>query len=228
MANERDTAEAFVRDVISACEPFAFRSISFFAVLDRASHDGTLDELRRLEGSSPELKVVWAAENRHVVDAYRRGYREALDAGCDWILEIDAGYSHHPSDIPAFFRKMAQGYDCVFATRFDRGGRISETSIRRQLVSRGGTFLTNLLLGTTLTDMTSGFQLFSRGALETILRKGIHSRAHFFQTEMKVHSRSMRVAEVPIHYRAASDSVNGRVVRDALRNLARLVRARFR
>lgn len=227
MANERDTAEHFLREVLAACEPFRFKSLTFFAVLDRVSRDGTLDLLRKLEGTLPQLRVVWAPENRCVVDAYLRGYREALDAGCDWVLEIDAGFSHQPSDIPRFFAKMSEGHDCVFGTRFGRGGRITESSLRREVVSRGGTLLTNLLLGTRLTDMTSGFELFSRAALEEVLRKGVNSRGHFFQTEIKVHCQSLRVAEVPIHYRAASDSVNNNVLRDAFANLWRLFRARF-
>jgi dolichol-phosphate mannosyltransferase len=227
MANERATAEAFVREVLSACAPYRFKSLTFFAVLDRASRDGTLELLRGLEAALPQLRVVWAPENRSVVDAYLRGYREALDAGCDWVLEIDAGFSHQPSDIPAFFEKMAEGHDCVFGSRFRPGGGFTESPLKRRVISRGGTLLANLLLGTRLSDMTSGFELFSRGALEEVLRKGINSRGHFFQTEIKAHCHGLRIAEVPIRYRAASDSVNNGVLKDAFLNLWRLTRARF-
>ena len=227
MANERDTAGRFVREVLAACEPFRFKSVTLFAVLDRVSRDGTLDLLRELEAAEPRLRVVWAPENRCVVDAYLRGYREALDSGCDWVLEIDAGFSHQPSDIPRFFEKMSEGHDCVFGTRFAHGGRISDSSLKREVISRGGTLLTNLLLGTRLTDMTSGFELFTRAALEEVLRRGVNSRGHFFQTEIKAHCHGLRVAEVPILYRAASDSVNRGVLKDAFVNLWRLFRARF-
>ena len=227
MANERDTAAGFVREVLAACAPYRFKSLTFFAVLDQVSRDGTLDLLRGLETTVPQLRVVWAPENRCVVDAYLRGYREALDAGCDWVLEIDAGFSHQPSDIPAFFEKMAEGYDCVFGSRFCPGGGFTESPLKRRVISRGGTLLANLLLGTRLSDMTSGFELFSREALEGVLRKGINSRGHFFQTEIKAHCQPLRVAEVPIHYRAASDSVNNSVLKDAFVNLWRLTRARF-
>jgi len=227
MANERATAERFVREVLASCEPFRFKSLTFFAVLDRVSRDGTLDLLRGLEASVPGLRVVWAPENRCVVDAYLRGYREALDAGCDWVLEIDAGYSHQPSDIPRFFEKMLEGHDCVFGSRFRPGGGFTESPLKRKVISRGGTMLANLLLGTRLSDMTSGFELFSRAALEEALRKGINSRGHFFQTEIKAHCHGLRLAEVPIRYRAASDSVNNNVLKDAFVNLWRLFRARF-
>lgn len=226
MANERETAVPFVLEVLRACEPWGFKSVTFFAVLDSVSKDGTLELLRELGQERPGVRVVWAPENRCVVDAYLRGYREALAEGCDWILEIDAGYSHQPADASLFFEKMLEGYDCVFGSRFCDGGRITESSLKRQVISRGGTLLTNLLLGTRLKDMTSGFELFSRGALQHALSRGIHSRGHFFQTEIKAHCHELRIAEVPIHYRAASASVNNNVLKDAFRNLWRLYRAR--
>jgi len=55
--------------------------------------------------------------------------------------------------------------------------------------------------------MTSGFELFSRRALELVLERGIHSRAHFFQTEIKVYCRRLRILEVPIHYRALAPAL---------------------
>lgn len=226
MANERATAVQFVQDVIARCQLSGFRSICFFAVLDTASKDGTLDVLHGFAKEVEQLRVVWSPENNNVVDAYIRGYKEALDAGCDWILEIDAGYSHQPSDIPQFFLKMSDGYDCVFGSRFCKGGITTETAFKRRIFSQGGTILTNMALGTKLTDMTSGFELFSRAALQKVLGQGIESRGHFFQTEIKTHCRGLRIAEVPIHYRAASDSVNNFVLKDAFSNLWRLFRLR--
>ena len=82
--------------------------------------------------------------------------------------------------------------------------------------------LSNLLLGTKLKDMTSGFELFSRAALEEVLAKGVHSRGHFFQTEIKAHCQHLRFTEVPIHYRAASDSVNNNVLKEAERLVEKL------
>jgi len=227
MANERTSAVGFVKAVLEQCAAPGFASVTFFAVLDNVSKDGTLELLRDLERTQPQFRVVWAPKNRSVVDAYMRGYREAIEAGCDWILEIDAGYSHQPSDIPQFFAKMAEGYDCVFGSRFCEGGKITDSSAKRRVVSRGGTVLTNMLLGTKLKDMTSGFELFTRPALEEALRKGIRSRGHFFQTEIKVHCRNLRITEVPIHYRAASDSVNNNVLKDAFGNLWRLFHLRI-
>ncbi len=227
MANERDSAAEFVTAVLRQCERERFESVTIFAVLDRKSTDGTREILEDIAEREPRLRVIWAPENRSAVDAYFRGYREAIGANCDWILEIDAGFSHQPEDLPRFFAKMRKGYDCVFGSRFCPGGQISDTSWQRRVLSGGGTFIANLLLGTRLRDMTSGFQLFTRRALEKVLSRGIHSRGHFFQTEMKAYSRHMAVAEVPIHYRSASASVSLAVIKDALANLWRLFRLRL-
>lgn len=221
MANEGAEGVRFVREALRYCTGFS--EVLFFAVLDKATTDNSLDLLRELAASEPRLRVVWAPENRCVVDAYVRGYREALAAGSDWILEIDAGFSHQPEDIPKFLETIRNGdYDCVFGSRFMKGSRLSDTSYKRYCVSRGGTLLSNLLLGTRQTDMTSGFEMFSRPALEMVLARGIQSRAHFFQTEIKVYCRNLRIVEVPIHYRAPSPRLGGSAIKDSFRQLWRL------
>ena len=226
MANEALTASRFVSAVLSECRTEGVRETTFFVILDRAGKDDTLERLRSLAAEELDLRVIWAPENRNVVDGYVRGYRDALAAGCDWILEIDAGFSHQPADIPQFFRKMSEGNVCVFGSRFCTGGSIA-TSAKRHFVSRSGTMLANLLLGTRLTDMTSGFELFSRPVLTAILASGIRSRAHFFQTEIRACCRNLRIVEVPIRYETASDGVTIAVLGDALLNLLRLTWKRF-
>ncbi|MGI9165180.1 MAG: glycosyltransferase [Pyrinomonadaceae bacterium] len=226
MASEEQTAISFVDSVLEQCRSRDFKSVNLFVILDRACKDNTLQLLKQHALQEAQLRVVWAPENKSVVDAYVRGYREALAAGCDWILEIDAGFSHRPEDIPQFFDKMSEGYDCVFGSRFCDGGSISDSSFKRKLISRGGTLLTNSLLGTKLKDMTSGFEMFSRGALETVVERGIKSRGPFFQTEIKTYCRNLKIAEVPIQYQAASHKVNNKVLKDSFSNLWRLYRLR--
>jgi dolichol-phosphate mannosyltransferase len=218
MANEAEKAVAFCKAVLEQCS--GFRKVAFFAVFDRANKDSSLDQMRELEQTEPRLRVVWAPEDRCVVDAYLRGYKEALDAGCDWILEIDAGFSHQPADIPQFFDAMEQGMDCVFGSRFI--GRFEDSSLKRRFISWGGTRLTNLLLGTRQTDMTSGFELFSRQTLSMVIARGIQSKAHFFQTEIKAYCRNQKFVEVPITYRSASARLGLPAIKDAFRQLGRL------
>jgi len=226
MANEAVTAVRFVDAVLSECARYWFESVTLFVVLDHASRDDTQGLLEAHQPLQPQLRVVWAPETRGVADAYVYGYREALAAGCDWILEIDAGFSHEPSDIGRFLEAMAEGKDCVFGSRFREGGRNLGT-LRRRVISRGGTALTNFLLGTKLSDMTSGFQLFTRAALEAVLTKGISSKGPFFQTEIKTYCRDLRIAEIPIQYNAGSHSVGRRAITESFVNLGQLFRRRL-
>lgn len=225
MANEAGTAVEFVDAVLAECGRHEFESVDVFVVVDHVSLDDTRELLETHERLRPQLHVVWA-ETKGVADAYVRGYRDALATGCDWILEIDAGFSHQPSDIEKFVEAMAAGNDCVFGSRFGEGARNFGTR-RRRVISRGGTILTNALLGTSLTDMTSGFQLFTREALEGVLAKGIASKGPFFQTEIKTHCRDLRIAEIAIQYRAGSHNVGRRAITESFVVLARLFRRRL-
>ena len=226
MANEKDTAVELVKAVLDKCA--GFKSVNFFVVFDNSCKDGTVDLLIDLAEGKQELKVIWAPENTCVVDAYIRGYKEALESGCDWILEMDAGFSHNPEQIPQFFAKMAEGYDCVFGSRFCEGGQFTDSPWRRRFISRGGTIAANILLGTKLADMTSGFEMFTRQSLEKVLEKGIRSKGHFFQTEIKTYCRKMKTVEMPIHYRSPSENVNAGVLLDSFKNLLCLFLRRLR
>jgi dolichol-phosphate mannosyltransferase len=226
MANEALNAVSFVDAVLSECSRHGLGSVTLFVVVDRVSHDETRALLEAHQARQSRLRVVWAPETRGVADAYVRGYREALGAGSDWILEIDAGFSHDPSDIGRFLVAMAEGRDCVFGSRFRKGGR-NLAPLRRRVVSRSGTMLANRLLGTKLSDMTSGYQLFTRDALEAVLAKGIRSKGPFFQTEMKAYCRNLRCGEVPITYDAGSHAVGARAIGESLVNLGRLFRLRI-
>jgi dolichol-phosphate mannosyltransferase len=226
MANEKNTVREFISAVLEKCQ--GFKKVTFFAILDNMSKDGTIDIIKDLDQEWPQLKFIWAPENRCVVDAYMRGYQEAMKAGCNWILEIDAGFSHQPSEISRFFVEMGRGYDCVFGSRFCKGGKFKNFTLRRFLISKGGTLLTNLMLGTKLKDMTSGFELFSHATMQMILDKGIQSRGHFFQTEIRVFCRNLNIIEIPISYSNPSYSVDFFVIKDAFSNLWRLFKLRLR
>ena len=225
MANEETTAVEFVDRVLAACAGFSFAAVTLFVILDDVSRDGTRALLEAHARTQQDLRVVWAPDCRGVADAYVRGYREALAADCDWILEIDAGFSHDPGEIGSLLSAMP-GNDCVFGSRFAPGAANLGTPWRRT-VSRGGTRLTNLVLGTHLTDMTGGFELFTHEALEYVLDRGIRSRGPFFQTEIKVHCRGLTIVEVPIHYDSSSHHVGGRAIGEALSNLGRLAGRRL-
>ena len=214
LANEESTVEDFLSQLLSQLS----EKDRAFCVLDNVSQDSTMEKVREMALVDPRVRLVWAPENRCVVDAYFRGYREALAAECDWILEMDGGMSHLPSEIPRFIEAMKQDIDFAAGSRFTPGGK-HRGSFWRRMVSRGGSVLANLLLGTRMKDMTSGFECFTRRALEHVVEQGVQSRGHFFQTEIRYMLSNWRWVEVPITYSNPSSRLGAQSILEALRNL---------
>src|SRR5690242_14480447 len=104
LANEEQTVEEFLRRVLAQLTA----DDRVFCVVDNASRDATRQRVEDVASKDSRVVLVWAPENRCVVDAYFRGYREALAAGCRWVLEMDGGLSHLPEQIPQFIAAMEQ------------------------------------------------------------------------------------------------------------------------
>jgi dolichol-phosphate mannosyltransferase len=186
--------------------------------VDNASKDRTLELCKELSARDVRFQTVWAPENRNVVDAYLRGYREAYPHH-DFIIEMDAGLSHDPRAIPMFLRVLNEGNECAFGSRFMNGGSIWQSSVNRTLLSRTGTVLSNILLGSRLKDMTSGYQGFHKNVVKELLDYKLLSKAHFYQTEVRYLMRKKRYIEVPIHYRAPSPSVSQKAINNSIKVL---------
>ena len=198
-----------------------------YFVVDEVSKDNTRELCEDLAARDPRFATVWAPENKNVVDAYLRGFRAAYDAGHEIIIEMDGGLSHDPRALPMFLRVLNEGNECAFGSRFCNGGSMADSPLKRRLLSRVGTLLSNWLLGTRMDDMTSGFQGFHRNVIASLLSYPLRSRAHFYQTEIRYLLRKHRYAEVPIHYRAPSNSVSNKAIRNSLQTLAYYFRKRL-
>lgn len=214
MANEEKEFKLFVNELVMVLD--RLRSGKVYFVVDEVSRDNTLELCRELSRCDSRFVTVWAPENRNVVDAYLRGYREAYDNNHEIIIEMDAGLSHDPRAIQMFLRVLNEGNECAFGSRFINGGSMADSPLKRIILSRGGTLLANLLLGTKLYDMTSGFQGFHRKLVGRLLQYPLLSKAHFYQTEVRYLFRKHRYAEVPIHYQSPSPRVSRGAIRNSL------------
>ncbi len=210
MANESLEFESFVCSLKEVLNILGCGSIYF--VIDKVSKDNTLELCNDLSSKDNRFTTIWAPENNNVVDAYMRGYKEALKKNHEFIIEMDAGLSHDPRALPLFLRVLNEGNECAFGSRFINGGSIFESTWRRTFLSKTGTILSNLLLGTKMYDMTSGFQGFHASVVKKFLKYNLLSKAHFYQTELRYLLRKTRYAEIPIHYRAPSPSVSKKAV----------------
>jgi dolichol-phosphate mannosyltransferase len=214
MANEEEEFDLFINEVTSVLD--RLKSGKVYLIIDTVSKDRTLELCRELSDKDPRFITVWAPENRNVVDAYLRGYREALNNNHDIIVEMDAGLSHDPKALPMFLRVLNEGNECAFGSRFINGGSMSDSPLKRRLLSRVGTLLANVFLGSKLYDMTSGYQGFHAHVVRDFVNYRFLSKAHFYQTELRYLLRKKRYAEIPIHYKAPSPRVSRSAVRNSL------------
>lgn len=212
MANEEPDFIPFVTALKNIMD--RLKSGTVYLIVDNVSKDRTLSLCQDLENADHRFRTIWAPKNRNVVDAYIKGYREALNNGHNIIIEMDAGLSHDPRAIPLFLRVLSEGNECAFGSRFINGGSLSDSPFSRRLLSKVGTIISNIFLGTDLFDMTSGFQGFHAKVVEKFVDYPLRSKAHFYQTELRYLLRKHRYAEIPIHYQAPSP----RVSRNAIKN----------
>ncbi|MCB9033751.1 MAG: glycosyltransferase [Chitinophagales bacterium] len=213
MANEEDNFEEFSDLLTRVLDVIGTGKIYF--VLDNASKDNTLQMAKDLATKDSRYEVIFAPENKNVVDAYLKGFQVAYDNGHDIIIEMDAGLSHDPRALPMYLRVLNEGNECAFGSRFIKDGSMGDSPWNRRMLSKTGTVLANILLGTRLYDMTSGFQGFHRDIIGKLLQYPLKSRAHFYQTEIKYLCRKKRIAEIPIHYQAPSPRVSQSAIKNA-------------
>lgn len=220
VANEEDTMDKILDEILA----LPYDNLYVYPVVDSYSKDRTEEIIRKKEAQSEKVKCIFYKESKGVISCYLEGFRQALADGAERILEMDGGGSHLPSEIPQFLQQMEEGYDCVWGSRFMAGGSMRQQPLYRRILSQGGTFLANLVLGTNLKDMTSGFEGFQRKVLESMNLDAFLSTGHMYQTEMRFYCRKLRTIEVPIHYVGTASSLKSSSVTEALRLLFQLKR----
>lgn len=217
MANEEADFQPFIETVHIAISELGSGKV--YLIVDNASRDRTLELCREVSAKDSRYVTVFAPKNRNLVDAYVKGLTVAYSRGHDAVIEMDAGLSHDPRAIPIFLSALSEGNECVFGSRTIRGGSMGNSPLQRRMLSRIGTLLANLLLGTTLYDMTSGYQGFSRDVVGRIIQYDLRSKAHFYQTELRYLLRNRRICEVPIHYTSPSPRVSKLAIQNAYQTL---------
>lgn len=217
VANEEETMAGLIEEILA----LPYEELYLYPVIDSFSKDRTEEIIRSYERTG-RVRCIFYKESRGVISCYLEGYRQALVDGADYVIEMDGGGSHRPSEIPQYIDMLDAGYGCVWGSRFIKGGGMERQPIYRKLLSAGGTILANWVLGTDLKDMTSGFEAFRREVLERFDFSKFLSTGHMYQTEMRFYCRRYKGIEVPIHYTAGSSSLKFRSVIEALSILFKL------
>lgn len=213
MANEEESFSSFI-DLLNSVI-IDYPGASVYLVVDKASTDATPELCYRLADTDSRYKYVWAPENRNVVDAYLRGFAEAMKEQPDFIVEMDGGGSHDPRALHAFIRAMNEGNECAFGSRYINGGSMVGSPFCRRFLSKFGSKVARWLLGCPMRDCTSGYEAFSAEVMQKILSYPLRSKAHFFQTELRYLLRRRNWIEIPIHYTSPSPRVSAQAISNA-------------
>jgi dolichol-phosphate mannosyltransferase len=176
-------------------------------VIDDDSPDGTGAIADRLAAELAFVDVLHRPRKEGLGPAYLAGFRRALDAGAELVVEIDCDFSHDPADVPRLVA-AADDADVVLGSRYVPGGGVENWGVIRRAISAGGSIYARLVLGVPVRDLTGGFKCFRRAVLEAIPLDRVHSRGYAFQIELTYRAlrQGFHVREVPIRF---SDRVVG-------------------
>jgi dolichol-phosphate mannosyltransferase len=170
-------------------------------VIDDNSPDGTGELADRLASELTFVDVLHRERKQGLGPAYLAGFRRALDAGAELVLEMDCDFSHDPKDVPRLLEAAADA-DLVLGSRYVAGGGVENWSLLRRAISAGGSLYARLILGVPIRDLTGGFKCFRRAVLEALPLEEVHARGYAFQIELTYRAlrRGFRVREVPIRF----------------------------
>ncbi|MGH3103328.1 MAG: polyprenol monophosphomannose synthase [Gaiellaceae bacterium] len=194
--NERENLEPMLRALGEVLSPGGR-----VLVIDDNSPDGTGELADRLAAELDFVDVLHRERKEGLGPAYLAGFRQALGAGADLVLEMDCDFSHDPADVPRLIA-AAEDADLVLGSRYVPGGQIPSWGPLRRFISRGGCLYAQLWLGLPVRDLTGGFKCYRRSVLERIDLDAIHSRGYAFQIEgtYRALRAGFRVVEVPITF----------------------------
>ena len=206
--NEADT----IAEIVARC-----RQYGEVIVVDDASSDQTAS--LALQAGATMLRH---SSNTHIKQSFVDGFRQALTMNSRYIIQMDAGLSHNPDEIPKLLAPLRENADMTIGSRFIKGGALINQPIHRRLLSQFGSALVRFATSMTIVDLTSGFKGYKGSVLSRLDSEGVldrlRSRAFAFQFELtsEIYSRGFTIEEVPITYQATKSSLDKAIVLEAI------------
>lgn len=224
VANEEATIRQFLENLLQEISSLDF-AFAVYIIMDSFSKDNTFNLVQELARTDGRIQLVFYRESTGVVSCYLHGMKLALEAGCDYIIEMDSGGSHPPAKIKNILSSLdREGYDVVFMSRFMEEGGIRNFPLYRRIISRGGTILANLWLGSRYKDATSGFEALRKEVLQRLKLDSFISVGGIYQTEMKYYCHCLRVKikELPFVYVGTTTAFKPKWIWISLKTLFRM------
>jgi dolichol-phosphate mannosyltransferase len=221
--NERDNLEPMVCGILTALPA------ADLWVVDDTSPDGTGALADELAATSDRIQVFHRPGKMGLGTAYAESFRRALQEEYDYVIEMDADFSHDPDVLPELIT-AARDADLVLGSRYVHGGATPDWSFSRRLLSRAGNLVARSVLAFPIHDATTGYRVFSRRALAVLHWEGANLKGYGFQIETayQCYRAGLRIREYPIIFaeRRRGQSKMSRAV--VLEALAYVFRRRFR
>ena len=191
--NEADNIPQLLPTVLKLGEEFNI------LVVDDGSPDGTAKLVKEMQKTEERIHLIERAGKMGLGTAYVAGFKYAIANGFDYVFEMDADFSHDPSELPRMLQK-AEEYDLVIGSRYIQGVNVVNWPMKRLLLSYFANIYTRVITGMPVHDATGGYKCFRRAVLESIDLDAIHSNGYAFQIEMnfKTWRKGFRVCEIPI------------------------------
>src|SRR5215469_3993405 len=170
-------------------------------VVDDNSPDGTGELADKLAAEDSHIHVLHRERKAGLGAAYIAGFRWALEAGYDVIVEMDADGSHLPEELPRLLAALPDA-DLVLGSRYVPGGKVVNWPKSRELLSRGGNTYARLMLGIKLKDATGGYRAYRASTLRKIAIDEVESQGYCFQIDLAMRAirAGLTVTEVPITF----------------------------
>ena len=193
--NEAENIAPFLDSVFNNVPPDVH-----ILVIDDNSPDGTALIVEKMKNKCPgRLHLLKRPGKQGLAAAYLAAFDWGLARNYDVFLEMDADFSHDPAYIPTM-REEIKTNDAVIGSRNVRGGGVEGWSFARNIISKGGSLYSRTVLGCKINDLTGGFNMWTKNALDKIELENIISKGYSFQVEMKYRAwmRGCQIKEIPI------------------------------
>ncbi len=222
--NEKENIENIIRAVTALEEGF------HVLVIDDGSPDGTADIVKRMMADefANRLFIVERSGKLGLGTAYIRGFQWAIAHQYDFVFEMDADFSHAPSDLPRLLSACRdEGYDVAVGSRYVTGVNVVNWPIGRVLMSYFASKYVRMVTGIDVHDTTAGFVCYRRQVLETLELDKIRFKGYAFQIEMKftAYKCGFKIKEVPVIFvnrELGTSKMSGGIFSEALFGVMRL------
>lgn len=189
-------------------------------IVDDNSPDGTAEKVRIMMSTNPKIHLLHREKKMGLGTAYCAGFKYALNLGFDYILQMDADFSHDPNDLPRFLEEI-KNYDLVIGSRYISGVNVVNWPLSRLFLSYGANMYSRIVTGMKLNDATGGFKCFRAEYLKLIDLDSIVTNGYGFQIEMnyRMWKLGARIKEMPIIFidrRSGVSKMNKKIIWEAM------------